>query len=70
MPPPDPKPTKLATIECLICSAWTEVYRQYGVTETIIAWNARDNELCQNQPLRRCAQALAEIRRRFPDEQI
>jgi hypothetical protein len=59
--------SKLATIECVTCSALLEVYPQDVPAEPSLGWSALDDgHFCQAPPLRRCPHARAEIKLRFP----
>jgi hypothetical protein len=59
--------SKLATIECVTCSALLEVCPQDVPDEPSRGWSALDDgHFCQAPPLRRCPHARAEIKLRFP----
>ena len=64
------KPERLAIIECVLCDAWLEAYRQLTPDATIIVWKARHAQSCQHPPAQYCPQARVEVERRFPDEPI
>jgi hypothetical protein len=66
-PMPD-DPVKVATIECVVCGAYIEVYQGARSGEAGVCWEIRDAELCRQPPLHRCPQARLEVRRRFSDE--
>jgi hypothetical protein len=57
--------TKMATIECSICSTLLEVYPQEAPNEPNMGWNALDADVCRAPPIRRCPHARAKVKRRF-----
>ena len=57
---------KLASIECVQCSALLEVYPQRTPGKPALEWITQDENLCKSPPVSRCPHARTEIERRFP----
>ena len=59
--------TKIATLECSICTALLEVFPQDQPREPGVGWSTVDAEACKAPPVSRCPHAVTEVKRRFPE---